>query len=301
MTSASTANRISGDTPLSLPRHLRWTLSNLLEQWRDTVPDKRPSFAPPSTTWPSFTTAKPSPPRLWCDLFWSHCAPAVDRLLDAPPDVLDVGCGRGDYARAFLQCFPHLTRYRGVDAFDFAEWRSAADRRLSFAQRRAEDLGPADLDGCNLVVSTSALEHVQNDLEMFARISEQTRGRRLLQLHLIPGAELWRNTGPHGFRGYSARAISKIAALFPDDETCVAALGGSASRHVHRNWVFDRLRPLPRSVQDRRADPAYARTLTAAVQADLAAPAPGKAVFLALVIARRCARPVADAFGPLLR
>ena len=301
MQAASTSNRLSGDTPLSLTGQLRWISANLLEQWRDQPALDRLSFAPTDISRPAFTSARASPPRLWCDLFWSQCSDALTRLAGAELRMLDIGCGRGDYAQAFQQVLPSLAHYHGVDAFSFDEWAALRSPRMSFSQRRAEEIGQADLADRNLVVSTSALEHVAHDLVMFANIQAAIGQRRTLQVHLIPGSGLWRDTGPHGYRGYSDRALRQIQALFPQAEVRLVALGGTASHRVHREWVFDRLRLQPRTRQDRRNDAQYWPTLTAAVRTDIATPTPHDPPFLALVIASNCPGSITEAFGPLLR
>lgn len=301
MHAASTSNRLSGDTPLSLAGQLRWICANLLEQWRDQPSLKRLSFVPADVYRPAFTSARASPPRLWCDLFWDQCSNALTRLAGAQLHMLDIGCGRGDYAQAFQQVLPTLARYHGVDAFSFDEWAALQGPRMAFSQRRAEDIGHADLADRNLVVSTSALEHVAYDLAMFDNIRNGIGQRRTLQVHLIPGPGLWRDTGPHGYRGYSDRALRQIQALYPQAEVKLVALGGAVSHRVHREWVFDRLRLQPRSRQDRRSDAQYWPTLTAAVHADLATPTPHDPPFLALLIASNCPCSIAEAFGPQLR
>ncbi len=301
MRTASTSNRLSGDVPLSPAGQLRWICANLLEQWRDQPSFERLSFVPTEVSRPAFTSAKASPPRLWCDLFWSQCSDALIRLAGADLRMLDIGCGRGDYAQAFQQVLPTLAHYHGVDAFSFTEWAALQGPRMAFSQRRAEDIGHADIADRNLVVSTSALEHVADDLAMFASIQAGIGQRRMLQVHLIPGPGLWRDTGPHGYRGYSDRALRQVQALFPQAEVKLVALGGAASHRVHREWVFDRLRLQPRTRQDRRTDAQYWPTLTAAVRTDIATPTPHDPPFLALVIASNCPVSIAEAFSPLLR
>ena len=86
------------------------------------------------------------------------------------------------------------------------------------------------------------MEHVPLDLLTFRRIAEAAKAKATptLQLHLLPSALMFRQYGPHGYRGYNSQALKAIGELFADfSEVTIYTLGGSRSVEVHCDYIFD--------------------------------------------------------------
>src|SRR5208283_5417616 len=72
------------------------------------------------------------------------------------------------------------------------------------------------LADANLIITQSALEHFEKDLNFFRQIADHVaRTRRpIVQFHLIPSAACLTTYPWHGVRQYTPRTISRITRLF---------------------------------------------------------------------------------------
>lgn len=230
-----------------------------------------------------------SPSRTLCDLFW-HALPwtKVRQQLGAV-HVLDVGCGGGQYGPRVLRWSDGLvSAYVGIDIKRHEEWSvlEASDRRLRFYCSDTRNLREAIPDGTNVFISQSALEHIDEDLELFRQILDYTHAtqRPVLQVHLVPSqACLWLYL-LHGVRQYTPRTISRVSRLFGQDaSTLLFRLGGSRCNRLHHEFIT---RPaLIQRRRDRRDEEPveYARRLREAIATDTSRPQRSPA-FYALVI-----------------
>ena len=229
-----------------------------------------------------------SPSRTLSDLFWLTLPWTTirDRLGDVR--VLDIGCGSGAYGPQLLAwAGGAIAGYTGTDVHHHEAWRSleASDRRLHFHASRAERLGSAIPAATNLFISQSALEHIDEDLEVFRQIRDYARAANgpVLQVHLIPSQACLALYLLHGVRQYTPRTVSAITRLFDAaDQATLYRLGGSSCVHLHHAFIT---RPWLFGGRDRRAeDPdAYDRMLFEAIADDMARPQPSPA-FYALFI-----------------
>jgi SAM-dependent methyltransferase len=286
--------RINGDEPLSRMRRAAWLAGGMVFE---RLPRPRlaiRSWTPdPSLVRPDLLPAHATPPRVLCNLFWETLPGARIRdLLGGAVDVLDVGCGRGNYATVLDRAI-RLDSYLGVDVVEDPRWAELerADPCLAFRLCRAEQIGEAELTGRTLIVSQSAVEHVRDDLAFFERVAAflAAVARPVLQIHLLPAANLWRLWGVHGYRGYNERNLARIVAAFPAAHVDLLRLGGPACNRLHREAVHDTLRQLRSRTQPdlRTTDPdTYTRRLAEAIAEDAVVPAISlrDASFVALVI-----------------
>jgi SAM-dependent methyltransferase len=294
----SSFHRLCGDEPLSRLQRAAWLGGGILHAHlpRSRLPVR--TWAPdPDLARPDLIPEHATPARVLANLFWESLpGAAIREALGDAVHVLDVGCGRGNYA-AVLDTALGLGTYRGIDVREDSTWQTlaAADERLEFLVCRAEELGDTELAGRNLIVSQSALEHVRDDLAFFRRIAGQLGAstRPLLQIHLLPGANLWRLWGVHGYRGYSERNLRHVVALFTGSHVDVIKLGGPACNRLHLEAVNDTLRRFRRrpGADMRSTDPdLYRRLVAEAIFEDAARPPEPTlrdASFVALVVRTR--------------
>ncbi|ALJ39497.1 class I SAM-dependent methyltransferase (plasmid) [Azospirillum brasilense] len=163
---------------------------------------------------------------------------SLSRLLDGlpgmPQSILDVGCGRGHYVE-FFRRHGLSGRYLGIDVVPGADWeRYAATPSPLEASYRCGPIETVPLpEGAfDLVLSSSALEHVEDDRQAVRRIFAATRPGGL-RLHLVPGLRSHLLFGYHGYRRYGAGGLT---ALFRDAGFEILALhrqGGGVSFLLH--------------------------------------------------------------------
>ena len=118
---------------------------------------------------------------------------ALDELIDlaAPASILDVGCGEGVLAAAWVDR-PSVERVVGVDVDDArlpAEW--AARGRPGLDLRAIPPAPPLSFtdDAFDLVTGIEVLEHVADPDALLAELSRVARGHVLVS---VPREPLWR-------------------------------------------------------------------------------------------------------------
>ncbi len=278
--SSTSVHRLNADRGLSAPARwayltLNWLNNRLpyrgvdeLLAIRDYVRDDVDAY------WSRlFVTSSPS--RKLSDLFWMTLPwEAVAREL-GPIHMLDTGCGSGHYGpRLIAWSGDRIASYTGADMVRRSTWDgvTAGCARCRFVEA---DAGMLEIpDGTTVIVSQSAIEHVENDLAYFARIREYVdrRARSLLQVHLVPSQACLRLYGPHGVRQYTPRTISKISRLFrPCSYAVLWRLGGRHCNQVHYDFITRPVRQGIGDVRNMRPDE-YDATLREAVRLDMAQP-----------------------------
>ena len=159
-------------------------------------------------------------------------------LASAPREVIDVGCGSGQYARAFKD---GAGTYHGVDIVSSPDWQSVealADqwpRAVRFHEAPAERL--ADLAiRADFSFSCSALKHV-DDPEAVARGLAASSVPGAYGLHVTPAPWSLLLYGPHGWRRFSS---ARLHSLFTDagfDVLRIYRLGGVPTLVLHFLWI----------------------------------------------------------------
>jgi hypothetical protein len=226
-----------------------------------------------------------SPSRRLCDLFWLSLpwGPFLSRL--GRINALEVGCGSGTYGRLLERILgADLERYLGVDIAAHDQWTSGGSPRLSFKVGEASDVHEFMRD-VNLVFTQSALEHFEEDLLFFSRISGLVKAIKspILQIHLIPSASCLTTFPWHGVREYTPRTISKVTRLFGSEtDAYLFSLGGPSCNRTHRKYItWPHLRSGSDLRRTRMQD--YLASVRSAIVSDFSSEATG-AAFYALVL-----------------
>ena len=150
-----------------------------------------------------------SPPRRLSNMFWASIDwQALSRQLGRPAS-LDIGCGNGDYGHRFKRLLEgNFLSYTGIDLYKDEKF----PEDFNHICVRAEDAYDY-IEDCNVVVSQSALEHIEFDVAVLDSVTEKLVKvkKPFIQLHLIPASlslylYLW-----HGWRQYSKKNLGSIA------------------------------------------------------------------------------------------
>ena len=181
----------------------------------------------------SFIGSK-TPARFLCDSLWASID--YQRLADELGSsgrlgFFDIGCGDGIYGTFFKELSGNaFGSYTGLDIYkskifpaEFEHIKDSAENCHKWMDERV-----------NLVVSQSALEHIEYDRQVLRCVTarlEQTRAR-FVQIHMIPAARsLWLYRW-HGWRQYSELNLESIVSELAKEFQIswnVVPIGGSAS------------------------------------------------------------------------
>jgi hypothetical protein len=238
-------NEISGDVPLTPAERFQWYASNIaLYNAEEVALNRVWNFRCDLAPYPGpFCKARQTPSRVLSNLFWLNLPSAAIREELQQINLLDIGCGSGRYFTVLDKKLGGVQAYTGIDVqrnplIDQLE----RDPRARFVLSPAEEVDLGILRESNLIYSQSAMEHVPLDLLTFRRIAETARAKTTptLQLHLLPSALMFRQYGPHGYRGYNSQALKAIVDLFADfSEVTIYTLGGPRGVDVHCDYIFD--------------------------------------------------------------
>lgn len=170
--------------------------------------------------------------------------------------VLDIGCGSGEYL-PLLEQAGYQGTYVGLDVARHARWSDEAtarfERRLILGS--ALRMAPEELPEADLVISSTALEHIRDDAEAVRRVGSRVRPGGV-EIHLAPACDALRLYGPHGWRQYSPWCVRE---LFPGCE--VHRIGGWFSSMAHLAFIT---RPAARGRDPRAAHPRLYRMIRSA-------------------------------------
>ncbi len=228
-----------------------------------------------------------TPARYVSDAFWD----SVDweRLRkDLCEDIqaVEVGCGGGKYAKVILENLNEdLHSYTGVDHKANSNWEKfSTEKKISFQVADSAQLGGI-LNGKNLIITQSALEHFDEDIVFMESINEHVLKYKkpVVQIHLMPSPACLYKYLWHGVRQYNPRTVSKLTKIFDKNTTReLISLGGRNCNKVHRKFITY---PLLFKNIDRRFDrnPDYIKSLNRALIADRKIKKP-KASFYALIM-----------------
>jgi 2-polyprenyl-3-methyl-5-hydroxy-6-metoxy-1,4-benzoquinol methylase len=149
---------------------------------------------------------------------------ALDELIDlaAPASILDVGCGEGVLAAAWVDR-PGVERVVGVDVEDArlpAEWAARGRPGLDLRAIPPAPPLPFGDDAFDLVTGIEVLEHVTDPDALLAELARVARGHVLVSvpreplwrmLNLVRGAH-WRSLGdtPGHRQHFSRRSLVRL-------------------------------------------------------------------------------------------
>lgn len=171
-----------------------------------------------------------SPPRAALNSFFRFAAAALFPAFQGRDvTIVDIGCG-GAPCLEFFEAAGYRGLYIGIDIKRKASWTdeptAAFRKQLVLGNVLTLDVGA--LPPVDLLISSTALEHIQNDAAAIARLSTRLRADGA-QVHYVPGEGALPLYGPHGWRQYSPRCLR---ALFPTGR--IFRAGGPCSSLVHR-------------------------------------------------------------------
>lgn len=296
MKQSSSWHGINADHGLSASGKVQWALQNIIN---NCLPGM---YVDPELKQVVFQTERfedsslmldpySSPARILCDLListlpWEDIRSELGKI-----NVLEIGCGTGRYGRLIEECVgPGAFSYRGVDMTEHEEWRLFADNsRFSFVKADACEIHQY-LPDANIILTVSAIEHFDADLDLFRLIagSIASSARPILQLHLMPSAACMYTFPWHGVRQYTPRTISKMTRLFQGRVTkTLFSLGASRCNKIHRQYITW---PLMFKKTDLRegAPGKWQAEKKAAIKSDMVAPRAGEACFYGLLLAHNC-------------
>lgn len=233
---------------------------------------------------------KATPSRMLSNLFWKHLNWEGFEAELGDLCISDFGCGDGHYGELFYAFSgKRLKQYHGYDLYAHDNWDNLQQKNdymafQTFDSSTQAMIGILD-DQTNLIVSQSAIEHFDGDLQFFKHIQAfvQSRGKSTIQVHLFPSAiclDLYRL---HGIRQYTPRTVSKITRLFSDFSTCILySLGNKPSNDYHLETITKPYFDAGKKYDDIYTDVYYQQTLDA-LDADMQSPS-GQPAFYALII-----------------
>lgn len=236
--------------------------------------------------------AAASPSRRLCDLFWMELPwSRIVRTL-GPLVIHDIGCGSGNIAARISAWCGGAVMYHGFDTQERPQWNQPRPPAVCLARFDGHSFFETMVEGANLFISQSALEHIEGDLDYFeaVRAFVEAAERPILQVHMVPSSSCQRLYGPHGIRQYTPRSLARVARMFPGSQTTVFRLGGPACNEVHLRFIS---KPGERNGEDgRQLQPReYDAALRRALALDFATRSK-KASFYALVIETRFPSPL---------
>ena len=237
--------------------------------------------------WSKIST-KSSPARRLSDLFW-HVQPWSDisREIGGEIHALEVGCGNGRYGVLLEGLLgDSLHRYVGLDLKTHPGWdQNAGNPKFNLIKANCNSIEPY-LEGVNLIITQSALEHFDQDLLFFEQVAKYVHctQKPVLQIHLMPSAGCLTTFPWHGVRQYTPRTVSRITRLFEAGTRKILYLLGSRQcNKVHRKYItmpnFFRNMDLR---ENRTAE--YEDQVFKAIKQDIAHPSRKEACFHALVL-----------------
>ena len=180
-----------------------------------------------------------SPARRLSNLFWESLNwKNISIQLEDSLHFFDIGCGTGNYAYMYKRLTDKkFGSYRGLDhkSYDI-------NNEFEIIIDDAENSFKYISEETNIVVSQSALEHIQRDLLTVNKITEAltSQNKKFLQIHLVPASSsiflyLW-----HGWRQYSKKNLGLISDNLKRGfgvSTIAVPLGGFRSFFKHLKLI----------------------------------------------------------------
>lgn len=239
MNNNSSSHSINGDYPLNFKEKLGWLTFNLLDNITPSPKGYKPHKFPDyqSKLELSGINKSDSPSRNLCNLFWANLN--IPELLDREPgsefNLLEVGCGSGRYAE-ILSSYGNNFHYWGIDIAYSEKWAViSAHRDAKFFIDSADNVS-SYLNEIDVVITQSALEHIENDLLFFKELrthSEKT-GKKLVSINLVPSPANLFLSPWHGIRQYGNRAIKSLINISGKSAISkIYLIGGRASTSLH--------------------------------------------------------------------
>lgn len=243
---SSSFHTLSADKNLSFFLKPFYVLANNVNNWPknfnvDTrVADKDFLIQNAGLIWPDLDHLS-SPSRLLSDMFW-HSLPwqQIEERL-GQIGLLDTGCGSGIYYHKLQQYSgSKIVSYNGIDIYEHKKWKEEGSENVHFHVYDGLNISGFLNKKVNFIISQSAIEHFDYDLNYFDQISRfaAASGEPLIQIHHMPAPYCLKLYGYHGIRQYTRRTISKITRLFNDQSRFyLYNLGSKKSADLHYKYI----------------------------------------------------------------
>ncbi len=155
-----------------------------------------------------------------------HLAPA---FAGRDVTIVDLGCGTGRQLVHFESAGFRGT-YIGIEISRHSAWKDGPTPRFRRELRVADahTFNPATLPPFDLLISSTALEHLRDDAHALGLLRSRMSADGA-EIHVVPGEASLDVYGPHGWRQYSPACLSR---LFPGAD--LFRLDGPLSRLVQR-------------------------------------------------------------------
>lgn len=233
---------ISGDKKLNIFEKLLWFIISFINIHHNSLIDKRIKFKKYiiknkyKIKIDKFENA--SPIRIMCNLFWQSINwSEINNIFNKKVQILEIGCGNGRYYE-FLKKISSNNNliYSGLD---IKKKNFVESKNKRFILDTADNINKY-LDNCNFLITQSAIEHFENDLLFFQKISFFTNKtkKKFLQIHLFPSESCLYTYLFHGYRHYNFGMISKLINSF--DEKHQFTVFGIGSKNLNK-IVFNKI------------------------------------------------------------
>ena len=168
--------------------------------------------------------------------------------------IVDLGCGTGRQLVHFESAGFRGT-YIGIEISRHSAWKDGPTPRFRRELRVADahTFNPATLPPFDLLISSTALEHLRDDAHSLGVLRTRLVDGGA-EIHVVPGEASLDVYGPHGWRQYSPACLAR---LFPGSE--IFRLDGPLSRLVQRRATSPAWDPSRPSLARRR--PSFYRFL----------------------------------------
>jgi SAM-dependent methyltransferase len=214
---SSSSHIVNADYFMSISDKLKYFLFNLVNNLNTTIRMQHTrvaNFNPSKSAIIEHlnTTSEPtSPSRVMSNIFWEQLDWRLIRAkLSGEIRVLEVGCGTGRYGEKLNQ-LASINSYKGVDIEAREGWELNQPDHFSFQRASFEDFSSVT-SRQNLIITQSALEHFDQDLQFFGSIGNyaKTCNFPLVSIHLFPSPICLFTFLFHGIRQYNRKSILKL-------------------------------------------------------------------------------------------
>jgi len=184
-----------------------------------------------------------SPVRLVCNTFWQSINwREINQNLKNDLKILEVGCGTGRYFE-FLKKLSKSTKfkYTGIDIKN----RNFIRTKNKYFYLDSANNVDLYLKNVNFLFTQSAIEHFENDLIFFKKISKylNNKKKKFIQVHLFPSESCLFTYLFHGYRHYNYEMISKLTESFNDNHNFyLFHIGGkNINKFTFKQITFNRV------------------------------------------------------------